>query len=86
MSKEASYQIDCACAMNLYQNFGRAMAQPARPVPPDLTCMYSVYAMYVLVTVVSNHTVCKQLCDGVWYTSSPICYGVWTVVLGQQKL
>ena len=36
MTKEASYQIDCACAMNLCQNFGRAMARPARPVPPGL--------------------------------------------------
>ena len=33
MTKEASYQIDCACEMNLCQNFGRAMA---RPVPPGL--------------------------------------------------
>ena len=36
MTKEASYQIDCACAMNLCQNFGRAMARPARLVPPGL--------------------------------------------------
>ena len=31
-----SYQIDCACAKNLCQNFGRAMALPALPVPPGL--------------------------------------------------
>ena len=36
MTKEASYQIDCACAKNLCQNFGRAMALPALPVPPGL--------------------------------------------------
>ena len=36
MTKEASYQIDCACAMNLCQNIGRAMALPALPVPPGL--------------------------------------------------
>ena len=30
MTKEASYQIDCACAMNLCQNFGRAPDRPDR--------------------------------------------------------
>ena len=28
--------IDCACAKNLCQNFGWAMALPALPVSPDL--------------------------------------------------
>ena len=36
MTKEASYQIDCACAKDLRQNIGRAMALPALPVPPGL--------------------------------------------------
>ena len=38
MTKEASYQIDCACAKDLRQNIGRAMALPALPVPPGLCC------------------------------------------------
>ena len=43
MTKEASYQIDCACAKNLCQNFGRAMALPALPVPPGLYRSTYVY-------------------------------------------
>ena len=30
MTKEGSYQIDCACAMNLCQDFGRAMIEVVR--------------------------------------------------------
>ena len=37
MTKEASYQIDCACAMNLCQNFGRA--GPTGSTRPDITIL-----------------------------------------------
>ena len=51
MTKEASYQIDCACAKNLCQNFGRAMALPALPVPPGLM-LASLALLFTIATSV----------------------------------
>ena len=64
MTKEDSYQIDCACAKNLCQNFGRAMALPALPVPPGLKAYVCVrvYARLVCLYVYTHRLVCAYVC------------------------